>query len=76
MPRAAQHRLAWQVAEAARTRYRQSEMLLVHRISLQARAGRHNEAQAMAVGASSNVPRSNRPARRRRTQGRVQRPVG
>jgi predicted Zn-dependent protease len=47
---------AWQVAEAAQKRYQHSEMLLVHRISLQARSGRRNEAQAMAVQCKLEYP--------------------
>ena len=50
------HKQAWAVAEAAQKRYQQSEMLLVHRISLHARAGRPKEAQAMAVQCKLEYP--------------------
>jgi predicted Zn-dependent protease len=54
--KAGDHKSAWAVAEAAQKRYHQSEMLLVHRISLKARAGQRNEAQSMAVQCKLEYP--------------------
>ena len=54
--RGGNHKQAWATADAAEKRFQQSEMLLVHRISLHARAGRRNEAQGLAVQCKLQYP--------------------